>query len=70
MYLRDDPTNPRNMSADERLEEIASILARGILRLKGRLAPHLPPPQNLPESAPTCLDLSAWVHRPTKRGQA
>jgi hypothetical protein len=70
MYLRNDPANPRNMSADERLEEVASILARGILRLRGRLAPHLLPPQILPQSSPTCLDLPAWAHRPTKRRQA
>jgi hypothetical protein len=61
MYLRDDPANPQNMAVDERLEEVASIFARGILRLKGRLAPHLLARQNLPESAPTCLDLSAPV---------
>ena len=26
MYLCDDPAEPRNISADERLEEVASIL--------------------------------------------
>lgn len=33
MYLRDDPAKPRNMSANERLREVASILARGVLQV-------------------------------------
>jgi hypothetical protein len=33
MSLRPDPTD---MSPDQRLDEVASILARGILRLHGR----------------------------------
>jgi len=67
MYLRDDPANPRNMSADERLEEVASIFARGILRLHGRALPHPSDEQNLPDSSPTCLELSAPLSadRPT-----
>jgi len=56
MSLRLDPTDPADMTADERLEEIASIFARGILRLHGRIVPGI---ENLPDSSPTCLELSA-----------
>ncbi|GIK17884.1 MAG: hypothetical protein AMXMBFR77_24010 [Phycisphaerales bacterium] len=62
MSLRPDPTDPADMSPDERMDEVGSILARGILRLHGRVRPHLgpaDPPQNLPESSRTCLELSA-----------
>lgn len=31
-----DPADPADMSPDERLDEIASILARGVLRPHGR----------------------------------
>ena len=34
-------TDPDDMSADERIEEVASILARGVLRLHSRV--HPPP---------------------------
>lgn len=57
MSLRPDPTDPADMSPDERLDEIASILARGILRLHGRVPGHLAPAENLPESSATCLEL-------------
>jgi len=56
MSLRHDPTDPENMTAEERLEEAASIFARGILRLHGRIVPDI---ENLPDSSPTCLELSA-----------
>lgn len=59
MSLRPDPTDPADMTADERLDEVASILARGILRLHGRFPAHLAPAKNLPESSATCLELSA-----------
>jgi hypothetical protein len=59
MYLRDDPTNPRNMDDAERLEEVASIFARGVLRLHGRRTRHPCADRNPPESSPTSLDLSA-----------
>lgn len=58
MSLRPDPTEPADMSPDERLDEIGSILARGILRLHGRVTGHPAPVQNLPESSTTCLELS------------
>ena len=58
--------DPKDLSADQRVEEVASILARGVLRLHGRLIPHLSSvDQNLPETSPTGLDLSetARPHR-------
>ena len=39
----DDPRNPARMSVDERMEEVAAILAAGFLRLKRR-TPCLPAP--------------------------
>jgi hypothetical protein len=59
MSLRLDPTEPADMTPDDRLEEIASIFARGILRLHGRVLPDVAPAENLPESSATCLELSA-----------
>lgn len=58
MSLRPDPTDPADMSPEERLDEVGSILARGILRLHKRILPHAGPVENLPESATTCLELS------------
>lgn len=62
MSLRHDPTDPADMSPEDRMDEVASILARGILRLHGRVSVSAAPaaaPQNLPESSTTCLELSA-----------
>jgi len=59
MSLRPDPTDPADMTPEERLEEIASIFARGILRLHGRIVPDSPDIENLPDSSPTCLELSS-----------
>ncbi len=39
MSLRLDPVDPTDMEPEDRLDEIASILARGILRLHGRVPP-------------------------------
>ena len=58
MSLRPDPTDPADMSPDERLDEIGGILARGILRLHGRVPGHPDPAEILPESSVTCLELS------------
>ena len=38
MNPRIDPTDPANMTAEERLTEVASILAEGVLRLRKRQA--------------------------------
>lgn len=35
-YLRDDSAIPRNMSAEERLEEVASLVVHCVLRFRGR----------------------------------
>ncbi len=59
MSLCLDPAEPTDMEPDDRLDEIASIFARAILRLHGRIRADIPPPQNLEESSPTCLELSA-----------
>ena len=61
MSLRPDPTDPADMTPEQRLDEVASILAREILRLHGRIPPRpapSDPPQNLPDSSRTCLELS------------
>jgi len=57
MSLRLDPTELGEMTPEERMEEIASIFARGILRLHGRVVPDSPGIENLPDSSPTCLEL-------------
>jgi hypothetical protein len=57
MSLRLDPTDPACMSAAERHDEVASILARGILRLHGRVASIDDAGQNVENSPRTCLDL-------------
>lgn len=59
MSLRPDPTSPEDMTPDDRLEEIASIFARGILRLHGRVLPDDSDIENLPDSSRTCLELLA-----------
>jgi hypothetical protein len=59
MSLRPDLEEPTDMEPDDRLDEIANILARGIQRLHGRIPGHSAPVQNLPGSSPTCLELSA-----------
>ena len=52
-----DPTNPDLMSAEDRLTEVATILASGVLRLHRRAA--IPAPDNhsaiTPESDQNCL---------------
>ena len=52
-----DPNDPENMTPEDRRDEIASIFARGILRLHGRDLPHQMPEQRTEESSTTCLDL-------------
>jgi hypothetical protein len=44
--MRPDPMDPAAKSPDERLDEIASIIARGILRLHGRVSAHASPAEN------------------------
>ena len=52
-------TDPDDMCADERLEEVATILARGVLRLHGRLHRDVPDAEIAEESFETGLDLCA-----------
>lgn len=59
MSLRLEPADPAVMEPEDRLDEIASIFARSILRLRARVRANIPPSQNLEESSPTCLELSA-----------
>ena len=57
MSLRLDDDDPEAMSPAQRRDEVASIFARGILRLHGRIVGDFDDLQNLAEDAPTCLDL-------------
>lgn len=66
MSLRPDPTDPAGMAPTERSNEVASILARGILRLHERILPNVPGAENPERFSPTCLDLSA-LSRPCVR---
>lgn len=59
MSLRPEPTDPEDMTPEQRLDEVAGIFARGILRLHGRVPAHPDPAENLPESSATCLELAA-----------
>jgi hypothetical protein len=63
MSLRFEPAAPADMEPEDRLDEIASIFALVVLRLHGRVRADIPPPQNLEESSPTCLELSAPLCR-------
>jgi hypothetical protein len=57
MSLRLDPADPESMSPAERRDEVASILARGVLRLHGRVA-NIDDVGEIAENSPlTCLDL-------------
>ncbi len=57
MSLRLDPTDPASMSAAERRNEVASIFARGILRLHGRVASIDDVGEIVENLQRTCLDL-------------
>ena len=65
MAVRHDPTDPTYLTPDQRLDEVAHILATGVRRLLsvGQCAP--------PESAPNCLEVSPalplHVSRPVNR---
>ncbi|HEV7300713.1 MAG TPA: hypothetical protein VGN72_15210 [Tepidisphaeraceae bacterium] len=59
-----DPTDPSAMTVEDRLREVAAILARGVLRLyrRGALGPEdhsNPGPSFHSESAQDRLDVSA-----------
>ena len=52
MAVPSDPTDPSQLTPDQRLDEVAQILAIGVRRL---LSLHLSPPQ---ESSGNCLEVS------------
>jgi hypothetical protein len=58
MNSRNDPTDPANMSPEERVAEIATILSAGVLRLRRQSAVSSTcPPSILPmESEPNSLE--------------
>lgn len=60
--MRSD-ADPAYMTPDERLREVASIFAAGLLRLRARVALPTEPGQdsdakNLPKSSQDCLEVS------------
>lgn len=59
--IRDDPTDPANLSPQERLAELAGILAGAINRLRKRsaLTATVSPQTPLPKSDENQLDVSA-----------
>ena len=65
--------DPAAMTVDERLREVAAILAAGILRLRSRAALPADPGQrpgekNLPEFDQDCLEVSAETVLSVHRG--
>jgi hypothetical protein len=65
--------DPATMTADERLREVAAILAAGILRLRSRAALPTDPgqvfgPKNLPESGQDCLEVCGETVLSVHRG--
>jgi len=57
--LPEDPTEPGEMDPADRLDEVASILARGIIRLHGRVLPETTPTEGHRDCSPIGLELSA-----------
>ncbi len=70
MAFVNDPTDPANMSAEERVAEVAAILAEGVLRLRRRAAvPGNVPANNIPlESGQIGLDAGAETRLHGHRG--
>lgn len=55
MIVRNDPTDPMCMTTEERLGELASNLAAGVLRLHRRAAGSVSPDSQIPSgSAGNC----------------
>ena len=58
MHRQDDP---RTLTPEQQLREIARILAAGVLRLRARVAlpPAVPPPASEipPDCGPNCLEV-------------
>jgi hypothetical protein len=70
MAFCNEPTHPVHMSPEERMEEIASILAAGFLRLRRRGGVPLScsPPQILSDSPPNGLEVSGETRLHGHRG--
>lgn len=57
-HYADTTRNPNTMTADERRDEVAGILARGLVRaLQSISAAHAGISENLDEVGETCLEL-------------
>jgi hypothetical protein len=57
--VRSSSREPAALTPDQRLREVAALLARGLLRLRDRrLLPDPSTPEYLPESVSNCLELS------------
>lgn len=54
-----DPTEPGDMDPADRLDEIANILARGILRLHRRVLPESAPKGDHRDCPPVGLELAS-----------
>jgi len=69
MASRIDPSDPHNMSPDDRVVELAAILAAGVLRLRrGLVSPELPPAATVQDSSQICLDECAETRLHGPRG--
>ena len=53
-----DPTDPNRMTPEQRLDEVAAILAAGVRRMRERRRAAACVPKISPESGETCLELS------------
>jgi hypothetical protein len=49
--------DPLFLTPEDRLREIAALLAVGLLRLQSRPAAEHPGPEKPPKSSPNCLEL-------------
>ena len=73
MTIANDPTNPANMTPDERVAEVAAILAGGVLRLRRRQAvsapddPQIHPVESL-ESVANGLEVPSETRLHGQRG--
>lgn len=69
MTFVNDPTDPANMPPEERIAEVAAILAEGVMRLRRRIAmpADVSPAGNLLESGQDglddCAETSPHAHR-------
>ena len=65
MAVSFDPTDPRHLTPEQRVDELAAILAAGVrrvlaLRAGSGTSPPLPPPEQIPpESCQIPLEVSA-----------